>query len=444
MSVRGALLLSPVLAIAALFSAPSCATSGDACELNSDCLKGYCNSGTCTQDCVDSAKDCPKGYLCNTIGQCEFDGVAAGGTGGEAGEPSSGGSPSTGAAPADGGSTNDGGNTSTNDSAMGGQGGGTPSGDELLTLCSADGDCESGMCRPTSINAPLKRCTRSCSSNAQCPTGFRCEDIANEQRCAAIDIGRSCSGVGQCNFACLSPLNYCTGTCTSGADCPAGFGCMNVSGNKVCVKTSADCAENNAQCAGQCDSSLIVSSCTMPCASAADCPQRALALPSWTCDGQCRRPGDVFGPLPGGYEPAQWVCNLDSSVVNVCGDGLHIDFDNFSQPAPPAVNCASPTTTDGAPGDACLDSCRLRGGCPYGFGCAALGEVGNQSIGLCSPAGAAEVGATCNSPNDCVFSACEGNVCTRDCSLDGICPSPSACLPAAGANVEGVPRKTCQ
>lgn len=426
--------------------APGCAEpNGVHCDLNSDCVDGYCRDNVCTRDCVDADKDCPKGYVCSDIGKCEFGGQGASGPGGSG----AGGSPTTG--PSMGGGSSNGGNSPTTTSTTTsttttGTGGNSP-GSADLTLCTNDSECGSGMCRQMVRNG-LKRCTHSCSANSQCASGFRCETVANESFCAESDIGRACNASGQCNYACLSPLNYCVSECTTGADCPNGYGCMDVGGNTlVCVRAEADCAADTSQCVGPayCDNSLVVSSCTLPCSSAASCPQRANGLPAWTCDGACRRPGDVYGPLPGGFTPAQWACNAQSQVVNICNDGLHIDFTNFTQPNPPAVNCASPTTTDGLGGDACLDSCRYQGACAFSFGCAAVADLGNQRIGLCMPKGVGEVGVACTSNTQCAFGLCgSNNKCSRDCSKDGACPDGSSCVAQGGNNVEGLAYKECQ
>ncbi len=424
------------IAAVALFasSLASCATSnGQSCELNSDCLQGTCQEGECVRECAESDLDCPIGYVCSAVGRCEY----AGAGGAASTSTGQGGAGATGVTA---GTSATGATSTTTSTGM------TMSFTEL-TLCTGDADCASGVCREMTPGG-ARRCTRTCSSHAGCPAGLRCEDPGGGQVCVQSDVGRSCTTAAQCNFACLSPLNYCTSTCGSGAECPNGYGCMAVGNTDVCVRLAADCAANASQCVdpSACDSSpnLVVSSCTMFCGAASDCPQRALPLPAWTCDGLCRRPGDVYGPLPGGFAPAQWACNAASQVVNVCGDGLHIDFASFSQPSPPAVSCASPVTTDGLPGDACLDSCRLQGACPWGFGCSGVAEIGNQRIGLCMPTGAGEVGAPCSQHGDCVFGYCEGAVCTRDCSKDDTCPTGSQCVAGGGANIEGLAFKRCE
>jgi hypothetical protein len=445
-------IVASLLGLAGLVAVVSCAeSSGESCALNSDCLDGYCRDGECVRDCVDSEKDCPKGYVCNGIGQCEFGGEGGGaGQGGDAAttgpttSAGQGGDPTTVGST---GSTTGSGPSTT--SATTGAGGGAGNG--LLSPCAADGECASGLCRPMVVNG-TKRCTQGCASIADCPSGHRCEDVGGSSVCVESDVGRDCNGVSQCNYACLTPLNYCTSECSTGADCPNGYGCMPI-GNpatNVCIRVAAYCdPSDTSQCVAPaaCDDSpeLVVQSCTIACDSSQDCPQRANGLPAWSCDGLCRRPGDVFGPLPVGFSPTQYACNAQNTVVNVCNDGLQIDFNTLTQPSPPQVSCGAPTTTNGVPGDACLDSCRLRGGCDYGFACSALATLDNaQAIGLCLPRGSGQVGAPCSKPSDCVYGLCEGAKCSRDCSKDGACPTGSQCVATGDLPIEGAQNRRCQ
>ena len=275
------------------------------------------------------------------------------------------------------------------------------------------------------------------------------------QYCAVIDVGRPCADCSSRNFACTGP-HYCTMQCASGADCPNGYGCMPIGSpaQRVCVKAEAPCsAQDPSACivSAACDvqsSSLIVSGCTLSCASASDCPRRANGLPSWACQGGlCRRPSDVVGPLEGGA-PAEYACNGLGQPINICNDNQHLNFTTFSFPSPPNVNCASPTTTDGLPGDSCVDSCRYQGGCRAGYACSAVGGLDNERIGLCLPTGNGEVGAACTIDAQCVFGYCSGapnaKKCSRDCTYDGICPTGSTCLTAGGPTVEGSAFKRCQ
>ena len=437
--------------LASLSSLSSCAKATPAtCALNSDCERGsYCGSdGLCTQDCVDATRDCPKGYFCSDLGKCEYEGDAGGAGPSSASASSSSSSPTT-ASTSDAtasGSTGDTTSTAATSSTSSGMG---TLGE--LDICAAEGDCGGTLHCRQMTKGSSKRCTRVCAADADCAAGFRCDDPGDGTPvCLESDVGRACADATACNDACLVGPGTCTNECTSGSDCPNGWGCMEVAGQHVCVKAEAACDSTDASAcvvSAACDTStsqLLVSSCTLACSTAADCPRRAAGLNAWTCDGLCRRPADVYGPLEGGYDPAQYACNATSQVVNLCNDAQHIDFDQFIVPAAPSVNCSSPTATLGAAGDACVDSCRYQGSCAYGFGCTAVGQIAGARIGLCLPEGFGEVGAACTRDRDCVFGYCHTNTCSRDCTHDGLCPTGSACVAAGGPAVEGEAFARCE
>lgn len=444
------------LAVAAA-SAPSACAGRPSCELNSDCNQAYCLDGECVRDCSVAELDCPRGYVCSAIGKCEPDVPGASGASGVGGGSSAGPAGSGGAPTGSGGSgtgeptanaASSASSSGAGPSGSGGAGGGGPLLE--LDLCASDAECADPLlCRALVVGGE-KRCTRPCASSNDCPAGTRCETIGGASYCAGTDVGRACDGANDCNFGCLG--DYCTAACDTAADCPNGYGCMGVGSppQRVCVRAEAPCTSQDASLCiapAACDESsqLVVGSCTLACDTAADCPQRALGLPPWKCtSGICRRPPDVFGPLEGGYQPAQYACNAALQVVNVCGDGQHIDFASFSIPPPPPVDCNALVTTDGAPGDACLNSCRYQGGCRFGFACTAVGQVGGSRIGLCLPTGAGEVGAACTTDGQCAFGYCNQGKCSRDCTADGVCPSGSTCVAAGGPPVEGLPFKRCE
>lgn len=430
-----------------LAAAGACASSEPfTCAINSDCQLGaYCDtdSGECKSDCVDAERDCPRGYFCSTSGRCEYGGGGSGPGGGE--------DPQTTSAGGGGASSTTSTSSSSTSSTTTGAGGGA-TGVEL-DLCNADADCSSPLRCETVDKGGTKRCTTSCASNAVCPVGFRCHDPGDgSPACVLSDVGRSCSTASQCHHACFLGPGYCTAPCATGGDCPNGWGCMEVASQKVCVKAAEYCdGVDNSACVvptGSCDLSptMVIGGCVTTCSTAADCPQRAAGLAPWTCDagGICRRPPDVQGSLEGGYAPAQYACNGLDQVVNLCNDAQHIDFDQFTIPAPPAVSCGSASTTDGVPGDACVDSCRFQGGCRQGYACTSVGSIAGGRIGLCLPTGTGEVGAACTRDRDCAFGYCSQQKCSRDCSKDGLCPTGSTCVAAGGPNVEGLPFRRCQ
>ncbi len=452
------------LALAGVFA--GCAgASADDCARNSDCDAGYCLDGKCRQDCVDSEKDCPKGYVCSVVGKCELGAAGTSGAGGAA-SAGSGGASTGGAGQAGlggvggtlGGSPPQGGAGTGGKGASAGAGGGPSSGSggfgpaagAELDACSADGDCAPSLrCRADLVGG-ARRCTRPCTSSAECLGGRRCEEVEGAAVCVMGDVGRACAAADDCLFGCLINQKYCTTSCQTGGDCPNGYACQAVGSPpmKVCAKVAAPCDAGTSECIAQaaCDSSanLIVLSCTAACTTAVDCPVRAVGLAPWTCDGVCRRPPDVKGPLEGGSTPAQYACDGKGTVVNLCNDAQHLDFAAFDIPKPPVVSCSAQTTTSGSAGDACVDSCRYKGGCAAGFACTAVGGLNGGRIGLCLPVGSSPVGSPCQSGTECDFGYCANGKCSRDCSADGLCPTGSGCVAGGGPAVEGMAFRRCE
>ena len=321
-----------------------------------------------------------------------------------------------------------------------------------LDRCTQDSECGAGLLCKLTTRQGFQRCVRSCVSDAQCPSGGRCLDLndGDGKRCLEEDTGRFCSDESLCNFGCLTSQQYCTVPCASGSDCPGGYGCMPVGGSgNLCVKLEAYCGVSTAECIGPsaCDADvdMIVEGCTSACTTAADCPQRAAPLPDWTCEGGiCKRPGDVYGPLPGGSSPVEYYCDASQNVINLCNDGLTIDFTNFTVPSPPAVDCFAPQTTTGGATGACVNSCRYQGGCSHGYACNAVSQVGGERIGLCLPKGGGETGVTCSSNTVCEFGTCVNGICSRDCTLDGICPAGLTCVAGGSPTVEGLTYRRCE
>ena len=432
--MRSALSVVFVAAVASLVAASSCATAVE-CTTNSDCPKGeYCAASHCRLNCSDSARDCRAGEYCDINGMCQS---------GDAGAPVDS-SVGTDGGVADG-------SAALPDGSVADTGAGPDAASGALRtfdLCSQQSDCKSGLlCKPLAPG-DAARCTPVCATAAQCFSAGRCLKVGADQYCVRGDVGRACSGASDCNYACLTPGSYCTASCTSGGDCPNGYGCMTISNQKVCVKAEFYCGGGQTCSSLKCDTSMLVSSCTTSCASAADCPQRAGPLAKWTRQaGSCARPSDVVGPVGQG-ETAEYACDVSNNVANLCNDAQHIDFDKFVVPSPPSLSCPSNAAAGGAPGDVCVNSCKYAGGCIDGFACTAVGNIANQRIGLCLPSGGGtEVGGSCARDGDCAFGYCSQGRCSRDCSGDGLCPSGSTCSAVGGPipNVENsVAFRRCQ
>jgi hypothetical protein len=425
-----ALVLASAAAVV-MVVASSCATS-TVCAFTSDCALGYyCNaSGHCVRNCVVSSRDCDPGYMCDQNGHCV---------------PASDGAPPDGSSP-DGMQMDTGpGDVTSDPDVMG------TTGTKIeLDLCASDSECKTGLlCRALYKSGPT-RCTPTCTSSSQCRSGARCVMIGADTYCADEDVGRACSTMspGTCNYACVSP-GYCTTLCTTGADCPNGYGCALVSSQKVCVRAEQYCGSGAmyACTSLDCDTSILASGCTLPCSAASDCPQRSSMLAPWTCSTYCQRPSDVYGPLAQG-DTASYACNGSNTEINLCNDAQHIDFQTFTIPPEPAITCPVSMSVDGSSGDVCVDTCRYAGGCAFGYECTGLGGIGGNRVDLCIPShGSGEVGASCSVHGDCAFGYCTAaSKCSRDCSADGLCPTGSTCTAVGGPNptVEGITFKRCQ
>jgi hypothetical protein len=124
---------------------------GDACEADADCVFGRClapaggETRRCTAECASGR--CPAGSTCRTV----------------PGE--------------------DGGPLSVC----------FPDGLPLGAPCTADGDCQSGMCGET---AGTTYCTRPCGGFCSCPMGTTCNAVGGESRCmpAGLDVGPGLEG----------------------------------------------------------------------------------------------------------------------------------------------------------------------------------------------------------------------------------------------------------
>ena len=120
-------------------------------------------------------------------------------------------------------------------------------------------------------------------------------------------------------------------------------------------------------------------------------------------------------------ETTSWACNDVGVSSNTCADGLTSDL-------APVLNCNETTTVPTQ--TPCVASCVPSGGCGQGFVCVTgLVSLGNPpgATPICVRKGQAEIGATCTKNEDCLFGLCKNQICSRDCSADGACPSPFAC-----------------
>ncbi|MBI2394172.1 MAG: hypothetical protein HYV09_31670 [Deltaproteobacteria bacterium] len=406
------------------FSLTRCAESE--CKYNSDCAAGRCVAGKCERECF-AAVDCPKDRPACVSGWCE----ASGDGGVDAPAVDSGKPDST---PIDSGSIDSSIGDSTApdtyvpadtaepdtfvpDTASPDVSTGTKG---YLTKCASNDECASGVCSPS---AP-RFCTKACSSHGDCAHG----QICGGGLCRLDDTGYSA-----CDTSTASPcLEYCFGTatakhcthsCSSAAECPAGYACMPAGGGKkVCVDIERPCSapEQCPSALGFCGAGGV--GCTAKCDTDADCPLRLVGLPAYRCEFSgsikvCMPPSDILGSDPLGS-------TCPSTGVNYCRSGA---------------------CDDGTSPPTCAQRCTVRGGCAGSFGCFPLEDPGPPKTALlvCSAAGSAWLGDACTRGRDCRTAICQApGYCTRLC-VDNLCPDGMSCVAAPLSATDGTPIKLC-
>jgi hypothetical protein len=320
-----------------------------------------------------------------------------------------------------------------------------------LDPCTVNEDCASGECLTTSGGARF--CTRRCVATSECADGFLCTRPPGGigARCVLDDTGTPCSATSTpCARICLGnntgAAAHCTRECTSGADCPAGFGCqLDGSGLRLCISTEQPCGAGV-----ECTSNLCLnirttqfSGCTSRCTTARDCPRRMTydlgggvryALPAYDCissggDRICVPPVIPIDPRDGAILASDALGAPCTETDNGCRSGV----------------C---DTTEGV----CVQGCTPTAGCPSGFNCLPWQPdgMGTAVYLVCRRAltGSVPVNGTCTRGADCVTGLCLPDTggstayCSRYCS-DRLCPTGMHCVPD-GTAFDGTALALCQ
>ncbi len=392
------------------------------CNFHSQCgPRRYCDRGACRQDCRADF-DCADGLRCDAIGRCvpPGEGVDAAVDAGRDAQQRPDARPPRDAARETGGGRDAGSERpppppppdASRDAGSERPTGGTK---RYLDSCGGDSECASGRC---GFDLGGRRaCSRSCTSQADCAHGHLCSPAG---WCEPSDVGTACSVASpdSCVLGlCLGRAGgsgYCTRSCERATDCPAGYACTDVGGQRVCVDIEKPCTAGGTECeTGLCIAGI---GCTASCRSAADCPTMftGLGAPPYTCGTLSGASGTVCIPpdLVMGDRAIGQGCGLTASGGNQCRSAVCDD--------------ATPV------GAACTQACTPQGGCPPGFGCQPQAAGGTIVLG-CVHAGALGFGQPCSRGADCATAICEGTSarCSRLCN-DGLCPDGWRCQPVPG------------
>lgn len=379
---------------------------------------------------------------------------------------------------------------------------------DLCSPCTSSQQCPGGgRChlRPDSLE---RYCTVACDAANGCPDGFLCDPgAAGGPQCFPDNTERTCDGgKGLCSpcrgdTECGGPRDlcvrnltsderFCGRDCVRDGDCPDGFHCLDLSGER---RGPFQCVPNSATCRGYCDSDdpdAVRARCglgrrcelaTRTCAAAddgrlcapcddddgcptdgpdgptrctvnncADCPWKGEKFCATECGaGFAACPGGFFcaGIGAGGAGPFRCVPNAGSCTVGVarlgedctargaaaCASGICLGFGRVSL-------CGAACTADAQCTD--LDA-RFR--C-----CAVVGEAGDRfdcatapgaAGGVCAPRGGS-FGADC-SPGQppCFEGVCldlgTAKLCSRLCDEAATCPDAFSCRPGRQDDGDG-------
>lgn len=397
-----------------------------------------------------ACKACVLGQTCST-GRCVVD--PTGGTGGGTGGGSGGG---------------------TGGSAGGGCGG-------LATACCAGNNCFGGLlCTRgvcTAAAQPDAGTTQPCGREAQgcCPGDFCLFPYTcNGTACALADagtgafdggagtqraLGEACAfhsdcAAGLCQTVSPFTGGYCSRTCASQADCPAGSECARnpSGGSTLCLK---DCASPG-QSPGGCRSGYVcdknpalsgVAVCTPGCAgSSSSCGAAPTCDASGLCCGKsgyaCCASGPACGSgeaCVGGYCQAnacgglsQPCCaaNACTASQTACSGGSCVHCGAATQPCCAGSSCAT--------GAVCVSgTCSTCGG--LGQPCCASNSctAGTCTAGTCQSPSLKALGEPCTAASQCADGWCIaelaganiwiGGYCSKSCAAGAACPAGSSC-----------------
>ena len=261
------------------------------------------------------------------------------------------------------------------------------------------------------------RCTKDCTSDADCPKPFACTE---DGRCGCDDsvdplpVCASCTSAADCRDplpACEAPLNdgdlMCTRGCTVDGDCPESYFCHDQ--RCLCeLKRPPECQTIVCQDAGQCTAADLTicaridgfdeTVCTRPCSTASDCPE------AYECENSlcvCRQDPPVTYECPMGQCTSGSQCRDELGFPDNAGCLTGDDTLNYCTiPCDQNSDC---TVYFDAPNWGCVELntgqkiCYCEPPCEYG-----ASECRDNEIYRCSSQGLWVAERTCENGTQCV------------------------------------------
>ncbi len=223
--------------------------------------------------------------------------------------------------------------------------------------------------------------TTGCTGDEDCPSGEHCEDGYCVPDADPLDPCDPCTAHEQCggpDDLCLGGFAdggmYCGAACTTAAECPTGFTCIEIGGapSNQCVPASMDCStipdcvtDDDCPDGEICVDGACVPDTTPECTTDDDCPDGEICVDGscvpdtsphlpWcsvcTSHEECGGPDDL---CLGGFVDGTSRCGIScDSVWGDCGEGKTcFPFEGLpSQCIPEDMDCSS--TPDGCASDA--------------------------------------------------------------------------------------------
>ncbi|MCA9523211.1 MAG: hypothetical protein KC609_19680 [Myxococcales bacterium] len=224
--------------------------------------------------------------------------------------------------------------------------------DGLGESCESDDDC--GSKTRCVLNGAERICSKGCTVDGDCPSGFGCKSASFDTRCEADDeneiyftgpaLGRLCNGTSPCadGLDCISfgRLSYCTKSCRSASVCPSDSQCNDLPARFAAPQSAPETAKtvSSPQCLAR------RGELGSKCSDENDCP---LGL-------------ECINQIPGGF------CTVECSSTNPCPDELNAKCIKLS----------------GNFGIVCLKPCTSSCDCREGTSCR---RVGTSRSFVCFP-----------------------------------------------------------
>jgi len=265
--------------------------------------------------------------------------------------------------------------------------------------CSTNDDCDNGICIDT---ADGKKCAKKCVDN--CPKGFTCNKYGQGDSvfvctpdhlaiCAPCNVDKDCKYQGP-TALCLdygAAGKFCGAACKADADCPGGYGCVDVTDSAGSLVKQCKLKDAKAEC--KCSKWAIAAAAKTTCSVTND---------EGTCKGERGCGATGLGK-----------CNATTPEQEKC-DNLDNDCDGTTDNLDKATKCGQKAWLDVGSKTACKEDadCKVKGEtCADNKTCRKLiGEC--PGIAECAPGGQ----MICKNAKTPKLEACNGD----DDDCDGV------------------------